>query len=370
MSTQLWPTSLRDTTVVASPVSSTRRIRLKKRLLAGAVAENISLINGTRYRSRSRRRSWLLISSLPIAFVLLITPVRSMLEGNPQLAAAIRPEVSASPAINSTPDIPVAPTPQPVTEQQYSFAAPQAIDPAVFRLEVRKVMVDPGHGGNDPGAMTAGSVKEKDLTLDLALRVQHLLIENGMEVAMTRDTDETVSLQQRVVLANAAKADLFISIHINFIPIVVRRGIETYYLGATTDPQIEKLARAENSGSGYSLADFRKLLEGVYTDIRQEESSRFAAAVQTKLFSSLRRLNPKLENRGVKQAPFVVLIGTAMPGILAEVSCMNNRDEVRLLRESNYRQTIAEALAAGVRGYAGRRHFATATTEHRTKAAP
>jgi N-acetylmuramoyl-L-alanine amidase len=161
------------------------------------------------------------------------------------------------------------------------------------------------------------------------------------------------------VSANDAHGDLFLSIHVNSIPTPVRRGVETYVLGTTTDPRVEKLAGAENSGSGYSLADFRRLLEGVLLDVRQDESRRFGQAVQNQMFATLRRSNPELEDRSVKQAPFVVLVGTEMPGVLAEVSCLSNPEDTLLLKDGNYRQSIAEALAAGVRDYAASRERAT-----------
>ncbi len=243
------------------------------------------------------------------------------------------------------------------------LAPPRAIDPAVFRLAVRKVVLDPGHGGSDPGAI-AGGVREKDLTLDIARRVAALLAGQGLSVVLTRDGDETRSLQQRVEIANAARGDIFLSIHVNSIPTERRRGVETYYLGAATDPTVERLAGAENSGSGYSLADFRHLLEGVYVDVRHDESRRLAQAVQGRLFAALAHDNPQLEDRGVKQAPFVVLVGTEMPSVLAEVACISNHEDAELLHQGSYRQEIAASLAASVRRYAAAREPQT-TVAHR-----
>ena len=128
--------------------------------------------------------------------------------------------------------------------------------------------------------------------------------------------------------------------------------METYYLGPTDDPYLTALAASENRDSGYSLADFRRLLEGVYADVRQGESRDLARAVQAELLRTLRDRSPGLEDRGVKTAPFLVLVSTQMPAILAEVSCLSNEEEARRLAEPDYRQQIAAALHAGIRAYA------------------
>ena len=205
----------------------------------------------------------------------------------------------------------------------------------------------------------AGGFREKDVTLDIARRAAGSLAGHDFVVVLTREADETRSLQQRVETANAARGDVFLSIHVNSIPTQERRGVETYFLGSANDPRVEKLAGAENSGSGYSLADFRHLLEGLYVDVRHDESRRLAQAVQGRLFAALVQDNPQLEDRGVKQAPFVVLVGTEMPSVLAEVACLSNREDTLLLKQESYRQEIAESLAAAVRGYAAVRGATT-----------
>ena len=131
------------------------------------------------------------------------------------------------------------------------------------------------------------------------------------------------------------------------------RGIETYYLGETTDPKLTQLAAAENRVSGYSVADMRKLLESVYVDARREESQELARAVQKNLYTSLKKEDAGLENWGVKRAPFIVLSATEMPAVLAEVGCISNRKEAAMLQTPEYRQKIAAALFEGIRSYAG-----------------
>jgi N-acetylmuramoyl-L-alanine amidase len=317
-------------------------------MLRDMVAENLATIEGltiARPRRRVARGSWLgwaLLAALALSLVGTLKPTSAG---------------RSKPQLQQITDADLAPVPEGAQAAPTGAAglkAPQAIDPALFRLAVHRVVVDPGHGGNDPGAMARG-MREKDITLDIARRVAARLVADGFDVLLTRHNDETMSLQERVQMANAAKGDIFLSIHVNSIPTPMRRGIETYILGPTNDPHVERLAGAENSGSGYSLADFRRLLEGVLLDVRHDESHRFALEIQRKLFKAVLRANPELEDRGVKQAPFVVLVGTEMPGVLAEVSCISNEQDARLLKQSEYRQDIAEALARGVRSYAAAR---------------
>jgi N-acetylmuramoyl-L-alanine amidase len=198
----------------------------------------------------------------------------------------------------------------------------------------------------------ASGLREKDLTLDIARRLRATLQAEGFDVVMTREADERVPLRERAEAANEARGDVFLSIHVNSIPAPERRGVATYVLGTTSDPRLVELSRAENAASGYSLADFRAILEGVLRDARQHASERFGRAVQGRMVTALRASNEDLDDRGVKQAPFVVLVGTQMPAVLAEVACLSSAEDAALLQDDGYRQRIADALAAGVRQYA------------------
>jgi N-acetylmuramoyl-L-alanine amidase len=228
----------------------------------------------------------------------------------------------------------------------------QLLVPEIIPLAVKKVAIDPGHGGIDGGTSLGYGMLEKDLTKDIANRLRQLLENVGCEVVMTRSDDEAVSLKERAEIANSSHADLFISIHINWLPNRNARGVETYYLGTTDDPFLTRLAAAENRDSGFSLADYRRLLEGIYADVRQAESRKLAEGVQQALYETLRLENAQISNRGVMTAPFVVLVATEMPAILAEVACLSNDREARLLAIPSYRQKIAEALCTGVSAYA------------------
>ncbi len=323
--------------------------RLKKEMIREAVRENLEILHGRPLRkSRRGSRHPGLLGLLAATAAVLVSFSIEMT----RTVSASRHPVAASPAA-APPAVAEAASLRPAAAPR---VAPRRIDPAVFHLAIRKIVIDPGHGGADPGARTPLGLSEKDVTLDVGRRLATLLRESSFDVALTREADETLSLQQRVAFANAQGGDLFVSIHVNSIPAPERRGVETYYLGPTDDPRSAVLARSENSDSGYSLADFRTLLEGVYAGVQEEESRRLATALQAGLFRSLRASNPALEDRGVKTAPFVVLVGTRMPGILAEVSCISNRDDARLLKTPEYRQKIAGALFAGVRSYADARN--------------
>ena len=228
-----------------------------------------------------------------------------------------------------------------------------ALDAAVLPLAVRTIALDAGHGGDSRGTSAPLGLREKDITLDVARRLRLLLEANrAFQVIMTREDDAAVSLAERAAIANRRGADIFVSVHVNWIEDRASHGVETYYLGPTDDPFLNRLATVENRDSGYSLADTRQLLDRIYAGVRQDKSRQLAEMVQTSLFRSLGKVNPRIESRGVKSAPFLVLVGTQMPAILAEVSCLSNADEASLLAKPLYRQYIAEALAKGLRDYA------------------
>ncbi|MGH7825309.1 MAG: N-acetylmuramoyl-L-alanine amidase family protein [Candidatus Binatia bacterium] len=237
-------------------------------------------------------------------------------------------------------------------EPDIPHEAPRPLNRAVFPLSVKKIVIDAGHGGGHTGAISESGISEKEITLDIALRLRRLMEETSFQAVLTRQTDQTMSLQKRVAFANSNNADLFVSIHVNWMEPRQIRPLETYFVGPTEDPAVIKLVSMENQESGYSLSDYRQLLEKVYIHTRRDESRRLAETIHTELYYALREINPNIHNRGVKTAPFVVLIGTQMPAILAEVSCLSNEDEVRLLTNGDYREKIASALLKGIRSYA------------------
>jgi N-acetylmuramoyl-L-alanine amidase len=218
-------------------------------------------------------------------------------------------------------------------------------------LGVSRIVIDAGHGGHDPGA-TAFGLAEADLVLDVALRLEKLLLQQpGMEVELTRRTNEFLSLDERTAIANRESADLFLSIHANASGNATAQGVETYFLNFALNPQAEAVAARENAASGKTMASLPDIIKAITMNSKLNESRDFAASVQRSLVRGLRPANRSLKDLGVKQAPFMVLIGAAMPSVLAEISFVTNAQDSRLLKTPAYRQKIAESLLAGVLRY-------------------
>jgi N-acetylmuramoyl-L-alanine amidase len=320
--------------------------RVRRQLLRDLVQQNVDLAEGRLPRTLHKGRYWPLTVRLLAAAVLAVA-----LLGSSRMIASFSAPSSAAAA--RSPRRPAKMAAASLPETPMLTSAPQPVDAAVFPLAVRKVVIDAGHGGTSTGTRTPQGTLEKDLTLDIAQRLQRLLLQQAFQVVMTRDADRDVSLKERGALANRVGADIFVSIHLNWIENRRSGGLETYYMGPTDDPYLTRLAAAENRESGYSLADMRRLLDRIYAGVRQEKSHKLAETVQSALFQSLGKLSPEIQSRGVKTAPFIVLLTTDMPAILAEVSSLSNEEEARLLTKPLYRQYIAEALAKGIRAYAG-----------------
>ncbi len=257
-------------------------------------------------------------------------------------------DVQGKKAIPSSPVATVEPVQAPEMAQansggKYSLARQ-------LGLKVQRIILDPGHGGHDPGAMQ-GKLREKDITLDVALRLKQILqSELGYEVLMTRQDDVFVPLEQRTAFANSNSADLFVSVHVNSSRNRQARGVETYYLNFATTPEAMEVAARENAIAEKNMAELQKLTTAIALNSKIEESQDFAKSIQTHLVSRLQK-EYSASNLGVKQAPFYVLIGAQMPSILAEISFLSNQRESGLLATSRYRQSVAEGLARGVRLY-------------------
>jgi N-acetylmuramoyl-L-alanine amidase len=218
-------------------------------------------------------------------------------------------------------------------------------------LGVSRIVIDPGHGGHDPGAMGNG-VSEAELVLDVALRLEQLLRKlSGTEVVLTRRTDEFVSLPERTAMANREGADLFLSIHANASEDAAARGIETYFLNFANNLSAASVAARENAASGQAMGALPDFVKAIALNNKLDESRDFATCVQRAMIDRLRLTNKTTKDLGVKQAPFVVLIGAAMPSVLAEISFVTNPLEARQLKSPAFRQRIAEALLAAIRKY-------------------
>jgi N-acetylmuramoyl-L-alanine amidase len=218
-------------------------------------------------------------------------------------------------------------------------------------LGISRIVIDPGHGGHDPGAL-GKHLNEAELVLDVAQRLEKLLLKQaGIEVVLTRRTDTFVPLEERTAIANRQQADLFLSIHANASRNAKARGVETYFLNFASNPEAEAVAARENSASAKTMHNLPDIVRAIALNTKLDESRDFAHMVQDALVKRLSGQNRQLRNLGVKQAPFVVLIGAAMPSVLAEISFLTHPQEGQLLRSNGYRQRVAEALYDAVLRY-------------------
>jgi N-acetylmuramoyl-L-alanine amidase len=217
-------------------------------------------------------------------------------------------------------------------------------------LGASKIVIDPGHGGHDPGALGPG-MSEADVVLDVSLRLEALLKEAGFAVVLTRRTDAFVPLEERPAIATREQADLFLSIHANASRDRTARGIETYILHFANDPDSAAVAVRENAATDRRMNSLPDIVKAITLNNKFDESRSFAGLVQRAMADQLRAAGQSVVDHGVKQAPFVVLIGAAMPSVLVEISFITNTQEGRLLKTPAYRQRIAQALFDGIRGY-------------------
>ncbi|WP_373501109.1 N-acetylmuramoyl-L-alanine amidase [Desulfococcus sp.] len=222
-----------------------------------------------------------------------------------------------------------------------------------FALGVRRIVIDAGHGGHDGGAPGyLRGVREKDVVLGIARRLsKKIRRELGCEVIMTRDSDRFLTLEERTAIANTKNADLFISIHCNASKNNGLYGIETYYLNLATDNDAILVAARENATSRKSISDLQSILNDLMQNSKINESSRLAGSVQNSLYRHMKRKYSHISNKGVKQAPFYVLLGAQMPSILVETSFISNKRECERLTSADYQEDLCQAIVKGIRGY-------------------
>jgi N-acetylmuramoyl-L-alanine amidase len=276
---------------------------------------------------------------------------RPVLPSPPPLAApppvpASSPAALVAPPVNTgpLPSLPAPAVPLANSDGAYSLARQ-------LGLGVSRIVLDPGHGGHDPGVRGNG-LSEAELVLDVSLRLQKLLEKTpGIDVVMTRHSDVFIPLEHRTAIANRERADLFLSIHANASRNTKASGVETYFLNFAANPEAEAVAARENSSSGQTMHRLPDIVRAITLNNKIDESRDFAETVQKTMVRSLSARNGALQDRGVKQAPFVVLIGAGMPSVLAEISFVSNKQEGQLLKTGAYRQQIAEALFDAVMRY-------------------
>jgi len=293
---------------------------------------------------------------------------------SPPVVKAHNPEFLPFKAEPPRPDPPKPEPPQPaaapaaVAESVKSPPSPAAIEDAkpalrtsagtasltrALGLKLNRVVIDPGHGGHDQGTSGPHGLIEKELVLDVSLRLGKLISEQlGAEVIYTRSDDTFVPLERRPQLANERKADLFLSVHANSSPYPTVSGVETYVLNFTDSRSALDVAIRENATSQTSMSELHDIIQKITAHDKAQESKEFANRIQAALYAFSARSFPGEYNRGVKQAPFVVLIGTTMPAVLAEIGFVTDPREEALLKRPDYRQKLADALFHGVARYA------------------
>ncbi len=220
-----------------------------------------------------------------------------------------------------------------------------------FCLKVSRIVIDPGHGGKDPGALSPSGIKEKDITLAIGKLLAKRLRQEGFEVYLTRETDTFLTLEERTTFANRKKADLFISLHVNSNVDRSVRGIETYFLNLTTDASAIEVAARENATTSKSISDLQLIINDLMLNSKINESSKFADSVHKYVMSSARNVGYRGKDLGVRQAPFYVLLGAQMPSILAELGFITNSTDLSLLKKRSYQNTIIDGIAKGINNY-------------------
>ena len=297
--------------------------------------------------------------SLPAPVVVPVKPVPIREE----TIAPLIPEEAITPSAPVPAPLPSAPVISPTTPT--ANAAGGFSIARQLGLSVSRIVIDPGHGGRDPGTISKG-LSEAALTLDVALRLEKLLQkELGVEVVLTRRTDVFIPLEERTAIANRQNADLFLSIHANSSRSTGAKGIETYFLSFASSPEAEEVAARENSASEREMHQLPDIIKAITLNNKLDESRDLANMVQESLVTNLKKTNKDVRSRGVKKAPFVVLIGAQMPSVLAEIAFITNRQELQLLKTSAYKDKIAQALHAAVLRYRKSLKGAAVTTVER-----
>jgi N-acetylmuramoyl-L-alanine amidase len=286
--------------------------------------------------------------------------------GSPERSApASAPDARPEP-LSPVPAAVLPPAPRPARVANANDAAARALNLAdvaplvsgtenvknLFGLSVRNIVIDAGHGGHDPGAIGKHGMREKDITLDVALRLKKKLEENtAYQIRLVRDDDVFVPLNERAAFANGQDTDLFVSIHVNYLPSTSTNAVETYYFGRHQDTRTRKLAERENEGSEYSLSEFEGVMRNMQDTIKLQESKALAHSIQGSLLKSIRARNQRVLDNGVRTAPFVVLLGVKAPSVLVEIGSLSSPQAEKSLGDERYRDEIATYVVAGINQY-------------------
>jgi N-acetylmuramoyl-L-alanine amidase len=335
-----------------------RYMRMRRNILKGVLEDNLRVLGRTSRGRIQRRRSTfpgrlLLTLGLAFLFVLLhgaFLTYQWFPEGQIRAGLMARQTLDARSLSG---------------DGETSVLAPEEFDALVnndqaplwrlLGMGVKTIMIDAGHGGIDSGAIGTQGTMEKDLVLDIALRLKRRLeLEGDYRVVLTRDSDVQVPLSERVRMARDERADIFVSVHLNYLPQKPINIIETFYFGPSADEKTARLAEKENAGSQIGLNNFKQLVEKINDELKLQESRDLAVAIQGSLYSSTSKNNSDIYDYGIKQAPFVVLLDVDVPSVLVEVSCLSNVEEERKLNTVVHRENIARYLETGILEYLGK----------------
>ena len=369
-------------------------VRLKNAILRGVYNENLG-INSELYepkpakrKSRSKPITWIFVLLLVVGVVGLTNYFSGEIDRNSGDETAVAgtsqdPEVfEPLPIVEIEVSVPVPFSIASMPQQTSYILRPNDVSPSVvlnqhrlldyslilnndqvrlssiFGLDVQTIVIDPGHGGKDPGAIGVLGTQEKDIVLDIARRLRDNLQQSGKyHVVLTRDSDTTMSLAERVEFANAGRTDLFISLHVNALPQKRFNVTETYYYGPPSGPETLRLAEQENRGSGVLTKDFENMIKKIGNTFKEQESANLATAIQHSLFTNVKKYDKNIANAGVKIAPFVVLLGVDAPSVLVEISCITKKEEELKLNMPAYREEITTFLTQGIVRYLNRRNL-------------
>ena len=315
--------------------------RLKREILREVVRDNVDLVEGRRREplrpAQRRRRTLVFAFGFVVAPLALFLSLNALTSGKGERTDVLVVGSPAAPA-----GVPAAAI----------LPAPKGMEPSLFRLDVKTVVLDAGHGGHDPGTTARSGLMEKDLVLQVGRILRKMLEDNlGAEVFLTRNADEFISLEDRTAIANQHQADLFISIHANASKNKGTSGVETYFLDFARSPSEREVAARENAATIHAYRDLESLVQKIARADKMAESRELAATVQKNLFGSARQVFPSARNRGVRSAPFIVLIGAKMPSVLAEVAFLSNPRDEKLLKRDSTQQRLAKALFQGIEVY-------------------
>ena len=331
------------------PINSKRReIKVRESILRGVYENNLKIIG-----KQSAESPWRIPLFLKKMFLFLSVGLLTILGQGSYLNLTLFPETQMTASIMPQKNHPM-PDENSISSSDYKefFSGYSVPLSRMFGLGVKTIMIDAGHGGEDPGTIGKMGTMEKEITLDIAKKLKERLKKHGgYNIIMTREDDITIPLNKRVESAQASKADIFISIHLNYLPSKPINIIETYYFGPSSDVKTLKLAQQENAGSQYGLSDFKDMIEKMGKTLKLQESKELASLIQKNLFINSRKKNGNIHNFGIKRAPFVVLLGVDVPAVLAEVSCLSNRQEEIELNTKSHRENIARYIEAGILDY-------------------